>query len=363
MATKEELLARLEAAEARLAAVEGGYPSAKYFNTRFVSGLAPTANQVPLWDGNRIKFVPTTLVPGTGLPAWATTEIADVAATEAAGTGTVIPRPDHVHAHGSGYLADAHHAQSHSHVSHTGVGANDHHAQLHQAAHNSGGGDALKLDVLAAPTDITTLNATTALHGLLPKLGGGTTNFLRADGTWDAPTGGGMKPLITMHPGSVNSIGVDLAAFAVAAPASGTFTATRTLYVPFAISESLTVAQVFWYNGATVGGGREVDCGVMNESGVRQLSSTSTVTAGANAIQSVDINPDVTLAAGRYYLALSDNATAATFFVWLIGGSQQGKLFGLAQESTNPIPATATMVTYVLGTNLPVFGFTIRSVV
>jgi len=45
------------------------------------------------------------------------------------------------------------------------------------------------LDGLAVPTDVTTLNATTGLHGLLPKLGGGTTNFLRADGTWAAPAG------------------------------------------------------------------------------------------------------------------------------------------------------------------------------
>jgi hypothetical protein len=44
------------------------------------------------------------------------------------------------------------------------------------------------LDTLNAPTDITTLNATTSLHGLLPKLGGGTSNFLRADGSWAAPT-------------------------------------------------------------------------------------------------------------------------------------------------------------------------------
>jgi len=60
----------------------------------------------------------------------------------------------------------------------------------HATSHKSGGSDAIKLDELAAPTDITTLNATTGQHGLLPKLGGGTTNFLRADGTWAAPPGG-----------------------------------------------------------------------------------------------------------------------------------------------------------------------------
>ena len=44
----------------------------------------------------------------------------------------------------------------------------------------------VKLDDFAAPDDNTDLDATTLRHGLLPKLGGGTTNFLRADGTWNA---------------------------------------------------------------------------------------------------------------------------------------------------------------------------------
>lgn len=47
----------------------------------------------------------------------------------------------------------------------------------------------IKLDDTAAPDDNTDNNATTSKHGLLPKLGGGTTNFLRADGTWAAPSG------------------------------------------------------------------------------------------------------------------------------------------------------------------------------
>ncbi len=58
----------------------------------------------------------------------------------------------------------------------------------HAASHLSAGGDSIKLDDLAAPEDNTDLNATTLLHGLLLKLGGGTTNFLRADGTWNAPS-------------------------------------------------------------------------------------------------------------------------------------------------------------------------------
>jgi len=47
-----------------------------------------------------------------------------------------------------------------------------------------------KLDDLATPDDNTDLDATIVQHGLLPKLGGGTANFLRADGAWAAPSGG-----------------------------------------------------------------------------------------------------------------------------------------------------------------------------
>lgn len=61
----------------------------------------------------------------------------------------------------------------------------------HATSHKSGGSDPIKLDELAAPTDITTLDASTSAHGLLKKLPGGTTTFLRADGTFAAPSGSG----------------------------------------------------------------------------------------------------------------------------------------------------------------------------
>jgi hypothetical protein len=60
----------------------------------------------------------------------------------------------------------------------------------HASTHQSGGTDAIKLDDLAAPDDNTDLNASISKHGLLPKLGGGTTNYLRADGSWATPPSG-----------------------------------------------------------------------------------------------------------------------------------------------------------------------------
>jgi hypothetical protein len=46
-------------------------------------------------------------------------------------------------------------------------------------------------------TDVTTNNATTSQHGWLPKLGGGSVNFLRADGTWAAPGGSGTVTVVS----------------------------------------------------------------------------------------------------------------------------------------------------------------------
>lgn len=76
------------------------------------------------------------------------------------------------------------------HAGLTDITSGQHHAQLHGSSHHSGGGDAIKLDDLASPDDNTDLNATTVKHGLLMKLGGGTVNFLRADGTWSAQAPG-----------------------------------------------------------------------------------------------------------------------------------------------------------------------------
>lgn len=57
---------------------------------------------------------------------------------------------------------------------------------------------ATKLDDFAAPDDNTDLNASTSKHGLLKKLGGGTTNYLRADGTWAQPAGGGVTTWLAL---------------------------------------------------------------------------------------------------------------------------------------------------------------------
>jgi len=59
----------------------------------------------------------------------------------------------------------------------------------HASAHKSAGGDSIKLDELAAPTDNTTLDATTSAHGLMPKFPG-TKQRLLGDKSWATGTFG-----------------------------------------------------------------------------------------------------------------------------------------------------------------------------
>ena len=94
----------------------------------------------------------------------------------------------------------------------------------HVASHKTGGSDAIKLDELAAPTDITTLNASITAHGLLPKLSNSSAQFLNGVGAWAAP-GGGADPwtyaTLASDFTTTSATAVDVAGLAFT-PAAGT---------------------------------------------------------------------------------------------------------------------------------------------
>lgn len=83
----------------------------------------------------------------------------------------------------------------------------------------------------AAPSDVTSaqltadLNVfTSTLQGLAPASGGGTTNFLRADGSWAAPSGAGTVTSVGLSDGSTTPI------FTITnSPVTGSGTLTETL--------------------------------------------------------------------------------------------------------------------------------------
>jgi hypothetical protein len=114
----------------------------------------------------------------------------DVAATEADGSAVLAARSDHRHAHGTGYLADAHHAQAHdiggashsgtlSHAALSNLTVGDPHTQYQQESEKDVGGGYPGLD---AGTLIPTAR--------LGSGAAGNTTYLRGDRTWAAVSGG-----------------------------------------------------------------------------------------------------------------------------------------------------------------------------
>ncbi len=54
----------------------------------------------------------------------------------------------------------------------------------HAGSHKVGGGDVIRLDELAPPTDVATHNASASAHGLCPKLDSNAAHFLNGTGAW-----------------------------------------------------------------------------------------------------------------------------------------------------------------------------------
>lgn len=134
-------------------------------------------------------------------------------------------------------------------------------------------------------------------------------------------------------------------------------------YYPFQISESLTVAKLFWLNGATAAG--TIDIGIMDENGVRKVSG-SAAQSGTSVVQSVD-PADTVLTAGRYYFALATNNIGSAFV-----GIQPNQALGLANivgtmmgvyyEASGTVPANATFATHV-GNPIYMCGLTTKTVI
>jgi hypothetical protein len=72
----------------------------------------------------------------------------------------------------------------------------------HATSHKSSGSDAIKLDELAAPMDVTTLNVSSSLHGLCPKAPAIATQFLNGlSGGWAVPNVSVYGPYRITHNG------------------------------------------------------------------------------------------------------------------------------------------------------------------
>lgn len=169
-----------------------------------------------------------------------------------------------------------------------------------------------------------------------------------------------LVPPFTVTPFSECSVFPDLLSMDTGFASIAVATANLATYVPFSLDQPATVAQFFWGNGGAVAGATDV--AVYDETAANKLATTgSTANATISVLQAVDIT-DVILPPGRYWLALACDNTGQSYlasnpavqYLDLLGVKQQGTAFTL--------PATPTFATPTVG-NIPIFGFTTRTVV
>lgn len=166
-----------------------------------------------------------------------------------------------------------------------------------------------------------------------------------------------------ISPASRLSIGTELAGLIASLFADFAWqTANMAVYVPFVVAETVTVVKMWVLNGATVSG--NVDVGIYNAAGTKQVSMGSTAMAGANLIQEFDV-ADTALTAGQYYMAMAVDNVTASFIAWGISPNVIGmtKSLGIASQLTAfPLPSPGTLVV-ASQTRIPYCGLSLRTLV
>jgi hypothetical protein len=239
-----------------------------------------------------------------------------------------------------------------------------HHTESHQSRHNNAGADALKLDDLAAPDDNTDLNASTSAHGLLKKLPGGTTTFLRGDGSFANPGGGAGGASI--GEGRPFASGADTAYVLpgqfLQGVSSGQLATGNRYYTPIIVKEQITLVALMAQ--CTLGGaaGREYRGGLYEADwtwqpgalvleGAFNLATTGVKTIAAAGGGQV-------LVPGRYLVVHESGHATPTMKIWqglamwgntVTGGLQSQFLLPGTTYGTLPNPGTAW--TAILSTN------------
>lgn len=126
----------------------------------------------------------------------------------------------------------------------------------HATTHAAGGSDPIKLDALAAPDDVTTRNATTSAHGLLPKLSGVSTQYLSGTGAWSSPTGTSTTQLLPLGGGVDNGPSIQAAANSL--PSGGILQLGAGQFridSAVVITTAITIQGVGWREGPNPGAG------------------------------------------------------------------------------------------------------------
>jgi hypothetical protein len=184
---------------------------------------------------------------------------------------------------------------------------------------------------------------TSSLKGLVPSSGGGTTNFLRADGTWAAPAGGGgmTNPMTTL--GDI----IYGAASGTPTRLAGNTTTARQFLISTGASSAATAPT--W--GALAAGDIPSGSGnyIQNQSASAQTSSNGWVSGFLKADVSL-ITGSTTITRGGGFAYYVDNAnTTGGHKFWVNSGGDLAAFFGGDKKILFPGSVTTGTTSDVAG--------------
>lgn len=167
------------------------------------------------------------------------------------------------------------------------------------------------------------------------------------------------NPVINCY--STNSIATGLNSTVSTFSSTGAWPSSNlAIFIPFRVATPYVAAQMFWWNGATVGT-NGVDVGVYDSQGNRLVSSGSTTTSGASGIQIVDVT-DTLLQQGLYYMAMAMNGTTDVIQRSAATANNCAAMGVLSQVTAFALPSTATMIRTTTA-YIPLLGISSSTVV
>lgn len=171
-----------------------------------------------------------------------------------------------------------------------------------------------------------------------------------------------LEALPTVHVGSLESVGPDLAGttIQIATIVSGAWPgASRAQFAPFYNfgRRPIVVQRLWWLNGTPLSG--NVDMGIYDATFRRLVSTGSVLQAGVSVIQGVAVSLALP-PGGPYYFALAcDNVTAQ--FARFAALATDLTLMGCATATPAfPLPPVATLGPWVANSYLPYMGLSQR---
>lgn len=159
-----------------------------------------------------------------------------------------------------------------------------------------------------------------------------------------------VPPAPVMSSVGLNSMGAVVLNSGLTSASTAWPAAARTIYVPLVIDRTVTVLQMFAYNGATASG--NTDIGIYDFGGTRLVSIGATAQSGTSAIQLFNIT-DTVLVPGQYWMAMSNSGTTGTYFRAALGVTVLG-MAGASQDASS-LPSSMSF-TAPASAYLPIFG-------